>query len=133
DAIIFYQNNFGIIRPAISENILAWIDDLGDEMVIEAMRRALARNKPSWAYVESILKSWVSRNIKTIEQAKAEETEFVNQRKNRINKSQRKKKKSLPDWWHGYEKKKQLRQEESTNQSIENDQHVSEIQKIMNK
>src|SRR5690606_30962482 len=47
DAIIFYQNNFGIIRPAISENILAWIDDLGDEMVIEAMRRALARNKPS--------------------------------------------------------------------------------------
>src|SRR5690606_25892138 len=25
DAIIFYQNNFGIIRPAISENILAWI------------------------------------------------------------------------------------------------------------
>ena len=62
-AIIFYQNNFGIIRPAISENILAWIDDLGDEMVIEAMRRALARNKPSWAYVESILKSWVSKNI----------------------------------------------------------------------
>lgn len=133
DAIIFYQNNFGIIRPAISENILAWIDDLGDEMVIEAMRRALARNKPSWAYVESILKSWVSKNIKTIEQAKAEETEFVNQRKNRFNKSQMKKKEVLPDWWHEHEKKKQQRQEENNNQSIANDQDVIELQEILNK
>lgn len=79
DAIVFYQNNFGMIRPAIADEMLSWINDFGDKMVIEAMTRALDRNKPSWGYTRSILQAWANKNIKTIEQAKAEDVEFQNQ------------------------------------------------------
>lgn len=68
-----------MIRPAIADEMLSWINDFGDKMVIEAMTRALDRNKPSWGYARSILQAWANKNIKTIEQAKAEDVEFQNQ------------------------------------------------------
>lgn len=41
DAIAFYQENFGVISPFVSEEILGWITDSGEELVLEAMKRAL--------------------------------------------------------------------------------------------
>lgn len=79
DAIVFFQQNIGVISPHISEEMLGWINDLSDEMVIEALGRSLDRNKPSWGYAKSILQSWAHKGIKTIEQAKAEEVQFKNQ------------------------------------------------------
>ncbi|GAA0491061.1 DnaD domain protein [Salinibacillus aidingensis] len=79
DAIQFYQNNFGVISPYVSEDMISWIEDLGDEMVIEALRRSLERNKASWGYAKSILQSWFKKGIKSLEQAKAEEVEYKNQ------------------------------------------------------
>src|SRR5690625_5959381 len=72
DAIVFYQNNIGLIRPIISEEILDWINDLGDEMVIESLKRAIASNKANWGYAKAILKFWHYKGIKTIEQVDAE-------------------------------------------------------------
>lgn len=100
DAIIFYQENFGSITPHVSNDLLVWLDDLGDEMVIEAMKRSVERNKRSWGYVKSILQSWLTKNIKTVDQAKAEETEFRNQKQARFakgNKAQRPE--IVPDWF----------------------------------
>ena len=84
DAIVFYQNNIGLIRPIISEEILDWINDLGDEMVIESLKRAIASNKANWGYAKAILKSWHQKGIKTIEQADAESVEFQNQQQSRF-------------------------------------------------
>ncbi|MGM8212607.1 DnaD domain-containing protein [Virgibacillus sp. W0430] len=98
DAIVFYQNNIGMIRPQISEEMLDWINDFGDEMVIEAMKRSLERNKPSWGYTKSILKSWHEKGIKTIEQANAEDIEFKNQQQSRFSK-QPIQKETVPDWF----------------------------------
>jgi len=87
DAIVFYQNNIGLIRPIISEEILDWINDFGDEMVIESLKRAIASNKANWGYAKAILRSWHQKGIKTIEQADAESVEFQNQQQSRFGKN----------------------------------------------
>ena len=67
DASLFYSENFGMPTPHMIENIGYWINDLSNEVVVQAMREALDRNVRNWKYVESILKDWVSKNVKTIQ------------------------------------------------------------------
>lgn len=71
----FYQSNgFGVLKPYISEQIGAWIDDFeenGNEIVVEAMKEALNNNVSTWNYVNSILKSWYNDGIKTVEDLSA--------------------------------------------------------------
>ena len=100
DAIAFYQNNFGMATPYVAEDILYWINDIGDEMVIEAMTRSLERNKTNWGYVKSILRSWHNKGIKTIEQARAEQVEFENQRQQRYQSNNKRSHEVVPDWFN---------------------------------
>ncbi|MEX5942294.1 DnaD domain protein [Mammaliicoccus sciuri] len=71
----FYQSNgFGVLKPYISEQIGAWIDDFkenGNEIVIEAMKESLNNNVYKWNYVNSILKSWFNDGIKSVEDVSA--------------------------------------------------------------
>ncbi|UOQ94060.1 DnaD domain protein [Halobacillus shinanisalinarum] len=100
DAIQFYQTNFGMIRPQISEELLTWIEDLGEQMVIEAMKRSLDRNKPSWGYVKSILHSWVNKGVESLDQAQGEEVEYKNQQNSRASFSKRPyNQEVLPEWF----------------------------------
>ncbi|WP_079529929.1 MULTISPECIES: DnaD domain-containing protein [Halobacillus] len=100
DVIQFYQNNFGMIRPQISEELLAWSEDLGEQMVIEAMKRSLDRNKPTWGYVKSILQSWVNKGVKSLDQAQVEEVEYRNHQNNRTSFSKRSPNQEvLPEWF----------------------------------
>jgi len=87
NAFQFYQNNFGMINSFLSEEIGHWIDDLNDELVIEAMKRSLEQNKKTWGYVKGILKSWETANVKTIEDVKAIDTDFKNKGGEKIEKS----------------------------------------------
>ncbi|MBW9219378.1 hypothetical protein CI793_09430 [Anoxybacillus ayderensis] len=75
----FYQENFGVESPFVSECIDQWIDDVGDEIVIEAMKRALKQQK-KWNYAEGILREWVQNNLRTIEDIEAYEREFYRKR-----------------------------------------------------
>ncbi|TCJ04879.1 DnaD domain-containing protein [Cytobacillus praedii] len=73
DAANFYQENFGVISPYIADSIQKWEEDLSSEIVIEAMMRTLAQNKRAWGYTESILRSWASINLNTLDQILAYE------------------------------------------------------------
>ncbi len=100
EAIEFYQNNFGSIRPQISEEVTTWSEDLGDPLVVEAMKRSLDRNKPTWGYVKSILKAWINKGIRTIEQAEAEEIEYKNKKSNNGTFSNRMSNQEvIPEWF----------------------------------
>ncbi|QAS52345.1 DnaD domain-containing protein [Halobacillus litoralis] len=104
DSIQFYQNNFGIIRPQISEEIVKWVEDLGDPLIVEAMKRSLDRNKPTWGYVKSILQSWINKGIRTVEQADAEEVEYKNKQANKATYSkQSQSQEVLPEWFKNRE------------------------------
>lgn len=71
----FYQQNFGVLSPHIAETIGMWVDDLNAELVVEAMKRTLKQQK-NFKYCEGILKGWFRNNIRTIEDALAEEKQF---------------------------------------------------------
>ncbi len=76
----FYENNFGILNSFIAESISQWVNDTSEELVQAAMERALKQQK-KWNYAEGILKQWVNKNIRTLEDVYASEAEFKNKGK----------------------------------------------------
>ncbi|EEK77751.1 DnaD domain-containing protein [Bacillus luti] len=76
----FYENNFGILNSFIAESIAQWVNDTSEELVQAAMERALKQQK-KWNYAEGILKQWVNKNIRTLEDVYASEAEFKNKGK----------------------------------------------------
>ncbi|MEJ9210095.1 DnaD domain protein [Bacillus smithii] len=76
----FYQQNFGILNSFIAEEISQWINDIGSELVIEAMKRAL-REQKKWNYANGILKDWANNNLRTLKDVEAYENAFKNRRK----------------------------------------------------
>jgi DnaD/phage-associated family protein len=75
----FYEQNFGPMSPFIAECITKWVEDTSDEIVIEAMKRALKQQK-KWNYAEGILQDWAQNNLRTIEDIEAYEREFHRKR-----------------------------------------------------
>lgn len=65
----FYQENgFGMLTPNTVQKLNAWINDFNDneEIIIEALKEADENNVRKWAYVNSILKTWYGKNVKTL-------------------------------------------------------------------
>lgn len=79
----FYENNFSTLNPFVSENIGMWIDDLSGEVVIEAMKLAVMNNARNWKYCESILKNWITNNIKTLDDVQAYTKDYERNKQNR--------------------------------------------------
>ncbi|MGY0693864.1 DnaD domain-containing protein [Virgibacillus sp. FSP13] len=106
DAIRFYQENFGVISSFISDDMLNWINDVGESLVIAAMKRALEKNKANWGYVKGILQAWVKKGITTVEQAEADEAAFRNrQRQFRGNETRGE---VVPEWFVERERKQKF-------------------------
>lgn len=91
----FYQQNFGILAPFVSEDLKHWVDDIGVELVIEALSRAV-KDQKGYKYGTGIMKNWANRNIKTMDDVRADDVAFQNKNKNKANQSTRKE--TLPDW-----------------------------------
>ncbi len=88
--IELYQANFGIVKPILYDDLKADLEDYGLELIIEAVKRAIKRQR-EYAYAQGILKSWNRSGIKTLEQAKAEEVSFQNKSQTNQNKFQQQK------------------------------------------
>ena len=70
----FYQENgFGMLRPIIVDQISNWIDDFNnnEDIVIEAFKEAASNNVFKWSYVNSILRNWSEKGIKSVEDINA--------------------------------------------------------------
>ncbi|MBP2078413.1 DnaD domain-containing protein [Oceanobacillus polygoni] len=79
DALQFFQENFGRINPFVMEDLLHWVKEIGEPLLLHAMKRTLEQGKSNWAYVKGILQSWIRKGITTVEQADAEEIAFRKQ------------------------------------------------------
>lgn len=96
--IELYQANFGIVKPILYDDLKADLEDYGLELIIEAVKRAVKRQR-EYGYAQGILKSWNNKGIKTLEQAKAEEVSFQNKSQTNQNKFQQQKPvKKAPEW-----------------------------------
>jgi DnaD/phage-associated family protein len=97
----FEENGFGVISPYISEKISAWISDLSEELVCEAMKISIENGSRTWSYVEAILRDWANRKFTSVQQVHAAQLAF---REKRLNKQQRKtssrpvRQEIVPDW-----------------------------------
>ena len=94
----FYQKNFGILSSFVQEDILYWIRDIGDGLVLEALKRALEQNK-EYGYAKKIMQSWVRKGIDSLEKAEAERVQFIRANEKRGNSYQRTGRvANVPDW-----------------------------------
>ncbi|WP_051910501.1 DnaD domain-containing protein [Carnobacterium pleistocenium] len=93
----FYQNNFGVENSITSQNIEYWIDDLSEELVIEAMKRA-ALDQKGYRYAEGIMKNWAKKDIKNMDQVKSADVSFENSKNKSSYGNQSTRKETLPDW-----------------------------------
>ncbi|MBB5148626.1 DnaD domain-containing protein [Ureibacillus thermosphaericus] len=99
-AFSFYeQNGFGTLSPYVAEKIGAWIDDLNEELVLEAMKLSTENNVRNWKYVETILKNWHNKNFKSLADVEADRKRFEaqKQQKNSRNRIHQEK---IPDWFY---------------------------------
>ena len=80
----FYQNNFGLMSSYTALNIQTYLDDgLTEDLIVEAMKNALDNNARNWKYVKTILNNCLNENITTVEQYRAKQIEFKNQKANK--------------------------------------------------
>lgn len=99
----YMQNGFGLtINDITREKIIAWCEDLSDELVVYAMQIAMERNKTSWSYAEGILQKWAAQHVKSIDDVHA----LIAQHKAQQQQSQYKpsykqsRSEQVPDWMH---------------------------------
>lgn len=73
-----YENNIAPATAMTLEILQSYYEDLGPELIIEAIRRASLANKRNCKYIQGILNSWISKGFKTLIEVKNEEEEFKN-------------------------------------------------------
>ena len=64
--ISIYSKEIGSLTPYQLEKLNSYLDDLSEEMIIEAIKRASAYNKKSLSYIEGILKNWIRKGYKVL-------------------------------------------------------------------
>ena len=116
EAIVFFQDNFGVASAYVSEEILHWVNQSGEQLVLHAMKRALDRGKASWGYVRAILKNWRVKGIRSVEEAQEEEENFRRNslsRKGQSSYGARQGREFVPEWfWERKRERKNRRQHE---------------------
>ena len=67
DKIIrIFNEEIGLATQNTVITLESYLDDLSDEMIIEAIKRASSYNKRSLKYIEGILKNWINNGYKTL-------------------------------------------------------------------
>ncbi|WP_430790488.1 DnaD domain-containing protein [Virgibacillus flavescens] len=126
DAIAFFQDNFGAMIPYVANDIIQWVTDLGEPLVLHAMKRALEQGKGNWGYVKGILQAWAKKGISGVEAAQAEEVEF------RAGSVQKKRSYSggasasasaevVPEWFTEQKRKRELERKQVAIEEVEMD------------
>lgn len=132
NAFQFYeQNNFGSLAHHITLKIDGWINELSEELVIHAMKKAVENGKFTWGYVETILKNWHAKRFTTLEAVEAEDkrwkAEQQSKKRQQFN-NQPKNKGPVPDWFH---KRNEVQQPVPTEKPTTNIDFEAERQKIL--
>lgn len=72
----FYNNNYGLITPFISDSIISFLDDgVEEELMLRYLQIGIENNKRNWNYVKVVAQNNLNLNIKTLEQFNAKEKE----------------------------------------------------------
>ena len=64
--ILTYEQNIGLLSSFILEEIEEYQKKIPDEMIIEAIKRAVEAGKRNWKYTKGIINNWISQGIRTL-------------------------------------------------------------------
>jgi len=78
EVIDFYNNNIGLVTPYTLEVLEDYTKELGKELIIYAMQISVEANKRNGRYIKAILNNWQKAGIKTLIEAKQENTKQSN-------------------------------------------------------
>lgn len=73
-----YEENIGMITPAISEILFSYLENMNYELIIKAIKIATLQNKRNSAYINGILKDWNRKGYKLL--ADIQETDKKNKK-----------------------------------------------------
>lgn len=93
----FFQNNFNNLNQHIKVDLKSWIEEIGSDLVLEAMKRAVEAEK-NYNYAKGIMKSWKQNSIKTLKDVEEEDEVFAKRKKSSYSKQRSVQKETLPEW-----------------------------------
>lgn len=74
----YYENNIGIMSPAVAELLFSYLEDFEDyRIIIEAIKIATLNNKRTGNYINGILKSWKSKGYKVLADLQNEQKQEI--------------------------------------------------------
>lgn len=112
----FYQKNMGVLSPFMAEELGYWVNDLNTDLVKHALTIALENQKP-YSYAKAIMKTWVDRNIKTVDEANQLSAEFKHKQKSKF--ARRGAKEDIVPDWFKQQKEEQEKEQPSDQEQIE--------------
>lgn len=93
----FFQKNFKDFNPHIINEISNWTDDIGSELVIEALKISLEAEK-NFNYAKGIMRNWKRSNIKTLDDIEKQVEAHAINKFNKYNEKFKTKTERLPEW-----------------------------------
>lgn len=85
DVTEFYEDNITLITAFVSEDIEKYLKSgLYSDLIIEAMKEAVSRNKRNWKYVTGILNDCINNKVYTAKQFRIKQEEFKSNKNNQI-------------------------------------------------
>ncbi len=69
----FMENGFGRMGSHLEEKVRGWCAKLSDNLVVEAMKKAVEQGKQYWSYVEAILMYWELNDVRDVKDAREKE------------------------------------------------------------
>lgn len=62
-----YEENINKLTPLIQKELMRWIDDMGEDMVKEALIITVKKGGKTFSYLEKVLEQWKQAGLKTPE------------------------------------------------------------------
>jgi predicted phage replisome organizer len=110
----FFQNNFSELNQHIKQDLSDWIDEIGSELVLVALKKSIEAEK-NYNYAKGIMRNWKQNDVKSIQDMEEEEKAFVNRKRKVSGKQVNSIKEKLPKWarenYQSSEEKKDFKNE----------------------
>lgn len=134
-ATLFYEQNIGLLSPFILEEIEEYQSQIPDDMIIEAIKRAVETGKRNWKYTKGIINNWISQGIKTLAEVQQNDEAFKKakeqkQARNIIETPEQEKERLLKEQEEYLKRKAEREQKEAKKRAKEEDAKAKEAQSM---
>ena len=79
-----FEENIRMLNAYERESLIAWCNDFGDELVMEAIKYSIQQGARSYRYLDNKLRTWVRKGVKDKNDAWVAEMELEDERKRKV-------------------------------------------------